>query len=365
MDRPRRVAVVHSILHFGSTENYLHELLERGADRVEWSLVVPDDPVLEPLRTSPAVRGRVVALPLAEYAKAPRAFLAVLRALRRLDPDVVHVADVDPPALLAARALRRPTVVTHHTPELRPAYNAFGRLLRRVAWWTKPHVVFTSEFDRATGIAREGVSPERTSVIPLAIDFDRFAERRGSGDLRRTLGLEPSQPLVGTVGLLRPQKAHEILIDAAAEVDAAFVVVGDGPRRAALEELVRARGLAHRFFLLGHRDDVPDVLAELDVFALSSDFEGMNLAVAEALAAGVPVVATAVGGVRQTVIDGETGLLVPPRDPAALAGAIRRLLEDRELARRLASAGGERVRRLYALDTMVDATLSVYERVAR
>jgi glycosyltransferase involved in cell wall biosynthesis len=359
--RPLHVALVHSILHFGSTENYVRELVRRSdRERVRWTLVIPDADVLRPLRELGAV---VIAPPVSSYANAARAGAAVRQALRSAAPDLVHVSDVDPPALLAAWSLTVPVVVTHHTPELRPPYNTVGRALRRLAWGSRPFVVFTSELDRETGVTRERIARERTAVIPLGIDLDRFAPREGDGRLRRELGLPPELPIVGTVGLLKRQKRHDLLVDAAVGIDAAFVIAGEGPERGALERQIERLELGERVFLLGWRDDVPEVLADFDVFALSSDYEGMCLAVAEALAVGTPVVATWVGGVPQTVAHEETGLLVPPGNVPELAAAIKRVLDDPEEGRRLAAAGGEHVRRLYALDAMVAATVALYERL--
>lgn len=350
-----RITYTHGIRHFGSTEQYLLQLLHRlDRSRFDLRVVVPDDAALGPLLELDVV----VRLPLTTYANAAHTTLALRRTLRRLEPDVVHVVDVDPPAMLAARlAGVRRVVVTHHTPEHRPADNAVGRVLRRLAWGTRPWTIFTSEQDRARFGGRRSVT------IPLGIDLERFRQREGDRRVRRELGLAEGTPLVGTVGILKPQKAHEVLIEAAERVDAAFAIAGEGPSRAALEREIARRGLGDRFVLLGHRRDVPEVLTDFDVFALSSDYEGMCLAVAEALAVGTPVVATEVGGVPQTVVHGETGLLVPARDPEALARGIRRLLGNRDEARRLAEAGGERVRRLYALDAMVQTTSALYARL--
>jgi glycosyltransferase involved in cell wall biosynthesis len=350
----RRIVFVHSIRHFGSTERYLLDLLQ-GLDQTRWDawLVVPDDPALGPLLDWP----QTVALPDEDYRSALATVRALRGVLRRLRPDLVHVVDVDPPAQLAARLVRAPLVVKQHTPELVRSDNVAGRALRLLGGATRPWKVFTSKQDR------ERFGGKRSLTIPLGIDLERFHPREGDGRLRRELGLDGSAPLVGTVGLLKPQKAHEVLIEAAAQVDAAFVIAGEGASREFLEREIVARGLGDRFFLLGQRDDVPEVLAELDVFALSSDFEGMCLAVAESLGGGTPVVATEVGGVPQTVVHGETGLLVPPRDADALAAGINRLLGDPDEAARLSRAGGERVRQLYARDAMVEATSALYERL--
>ena len=167
--------------------------------------------------------------------------------------------------------------------------------------------------------------------------------------------------MIGNVARLVEQKDQRALVDAAPAIlerfpDARFVVVGDGPLRAELE----ADAASLPFAFLGDRDDVPELLAGFDVFAFPSLFEGLCLAVIEAQAAGCPVVATPVGGIRETVIDGETGLLVPARDPAALAASICRLLDDPALADRLAREGRRRARARFSVERMVEGTLQLY-----
>jgi glycosyltransferase involved in cell wall biosynthesis len=271
---------------------------------------------------------------------------ALTRLLRRLRPSVVHVTDVWPQALVAARLARVPRLlVTHHTPELPRRDNLAGRAWQRLGWATRPEVIYTSEADRE----RDGRTPSH--VVPLGIDLERFA------------AAQPALPrdgrIVGNVARLAPQKDHATLLEAARLLPEGVrvVIVGDGELRGELER--RADGLPVE--LTGARDDVPELLASFDVFAFPSLFEGLCLAVIEAQAAGVPVVATPVGGIRETVVDGETGLLVPPRDPAALAAAIRRLLDDRDLARRLAGEARRRVRETYSEQHMIGLTLGLYQ----
>ena len=273
----------------------------------------------------------------------------LVRILRRLRPRIAHVMDVWPQAVVAARLARVPRVlVTHHTPELPRRDNPAGRAWQRLGWLARPEVIYTSEADRS----RDGRRPSH--VIALGIDLDRFE--------RAEPALAPGdRPIVGNVARLAPQKDHRTLIEAARLVpEAEFVVAGDGELRAELERL--AEGTRVRF--LGARDDVPAVLASLDVFAFPSLFEGLCLAVIEAQAAGVPVVATPVGGIRETVVDGETGLLVPTGDPVALAAAIRRLLEDREAAQAMAAEAKRRVRERFSIERMVEKTLRLYGRTA-
>jgi glycosyltransferase involved in cell wall biosynthesis len=269
----------------------------------------------------------------------------LVRVLRRLRPSVVHVMDVWPQAVLAARIARVPRVlVTHHTPELPRRDNLAGRAWQRLGWLARPEVIYTSEADRA----RDGRRPSH--VVALGIDLDRFdsaSPALPAGD----------RHIVGNVARLAPQKDHRTLVEAARLVpEADFVVAGDGELRAELERL--AEDTRVRF--LGMRDDVPELLASFDVFAFPSLFEGLCLAVIEAQAAGVPVVATPVGGIRETVVDGETGLLVPTGDPRALAAAIRRLLDDRPAAEAMAAEAKRRVRARFSIERMVDETLRVY-----
>jgi len=269
----------------------------------------------------------------------------LVRILRRLRPSVAHVMDVWPQAVVAARVARVPRVlVTHHTPELPRRDNLAGRAWQRLGWAARPEVIYTSEADRE----RDGREPSH--VVPLGIDLERFAAAEPA--------LRKDGPVVGNVARLAPQKDHATLLEAARLLgDVRFVIVGDGELREELER--RADGLPVE--LTGARDDVPELLASFDVFAFPSLFEGLCLAVIEAQAAGVPVVATPVGGIRETVVDGETGLLVPTRDPAALAAAIRRLLDEPDLARRLAAEARRRVRERYSEQRMVELTLGLYE----
>jgi glycosyltransferase involved in cell wall biosynthesis len=334
------IVYVHGLRNWGAVEEYVAALVRAAGD--DAVLLYPDDPVLAPFAE---LGGRPFDL------DAPRLTAGLARTLRALRPEIVHVTDVFPQALVAARlAGVKRVVVTHHTPELPRRDNLAGRIWNRLGWATRPQVIYTSETDRR----RDG--RPRAHVIELGIDLDRFTRGRRVLD-----GI-----VVGNVARLAEQKGHRDLIAAAPAVlerhpDVRFAVAGDGELRAELEAL--ARPLGERFTFLGERDDVPDLLASFDVFAYPSRFEGLCLAVIEAQAAGVPVVATPVGGIVENVVDGKTGLLVPPRDPVALAGAIVRLLDDPELARALAERARPRVRERYTRQRMVERTLALYDSI--
>jgi glycosyltransferase involved in cell wall biosynthesis len=335
------IALLHGLRAWGAVERYVAAVARGlGEDAV---LVHHDDPVLEPFSE---LGVRTIRIP---SASAPRTALVLARTLRRLRPRIVHVVEVWPPALVAARLARVPRVlVTHHTPELPRRDNAAGRLWWRLGWATRPEVVYTSEADRR----RDGRSPSH--VVPLGIDLERFASGRPA--LQGTV--------VGNVARLAAQKGHDTLLDAVPAVldrhpEARFAIAGDGELREALERRAQELGGEH-VSILGNRSDVADLLASFTVFAYPSRFEGLCLAVIEAQAAGVPVVATPVGGIRETVVDGETGWLVPVDDAAALAERIVHVLDHPDEARRVADEAQRRAQR-FSEQAMVERTLALYE----
>ncbi len=180
--------------------------------------------------------------------------------------------------------------------------------------------------------------------------------------LRANLNGNSNRPIVLTVARLDKQKGHCFLLEAAALIpQAQFVLVGEGPARSSLEEHAQALGLGDRVVFLGYRPDIPELLACCDLFVLPSLYEGLPISVLEAMAVGKPVIASAVGGTAEVVIHGETGLLVPPADPIALATAIRTLLADPTLAQRLALNGQTRAQQDFSAKRMVQQVTQVYD----
>lgn len=223
-----------------------------------------------------------------------------------------------------------------------------------------------SELDRRRMIAVERIDPAKVIFVPNGIPEP---PPRGGGDIRRELGLDAATPLVGTVCALRPQKALEVLVDAAAILarrigELRVLVVGEGPERPALERRISELGLTRTILMLGHRDDVRDLIGELDVAVCSSDFEGTPLSVLEYMQASLPIVATRVGGVPDIIADGSEGVLVEPRDPGALANAIDRLLRDRDLAARLGAGARRRQLAEFDIGVTVRAVERIYEGLA-
>lgn len=278
--------------------------------------------------------------------------------------DVVHFHTARAHAMSAFLGARRvPRVVTR-----RMDYRLRG------GWWTRrlynrevDAVVAISEGVRAALIA-SGVAPARITVVPSGVDAARFAptvERRI--EARARFGLGDDAFVLATVGVLEERKGHDLLLDALAALRAPalrLVVAGTGSRAAWLAERARTLGLVPHVQFLGPLDDVVPVLAAADALVMPSRHEGLGVAALEAMAAGLPVVASGVGGLPDAVRDGETGLLVPPGDPAALATAIARLAADRDAARAFGAAGAARVRARFTIAAMAEGTLAVYRRLA-
>jgi glycosyltransferase involved in cell wall biosynthesis len=181
---------------------------------------------------------------------------------------------------------------------------------------------------------------------------------------RQELGLPLDGPLTGTVSRLDPVKGVDYLLRAFAQVrDGQLVVIGDGPERTTLHALADGLGLTGRVHWAGYRSDVPKLLPALDIFVQPSLHEGLPNAVLEAMAAGLPVVATKVGGTPEAVLDGVTGVLVPARDPVALAEAITALHHDPDQRHRLGQAGVERVEQNFSVEHMARQTQALYDRM--
>lgn len=239
--------------------------------------------------------------------------------------------------------------------------------LYRLALLATDHAVSVCDAARQRFVAH-GVMPSRkASVVRNGIDLSRFMARNSaaSGTLRMALGLPDDVVLFGTVGRLNEAKqqgrllvALRTLIDSG--VPAALVIAGDGELRAALEAQTDSLGLRERVRLLGARSDVPDLLAAMDVFVLPSRTEGYSLALVEASAAALPIIATAVGGNAEIVQDGLTGLVIPAGDDDRLVAAMRELALDPPRRERLGSGARQWALREGSLDAMCDGYQSLY-----
>lgn len=209
------------------------------------------------------------------------------------------------------------------------------------------------------------VAPEKIMVIPYGVDLQKYRNGDNS-DIRQRLQLGQDELVVGVVGRLHPQKGHRYLIQAAEKIvteipNVKFVFAGDGDLRGELEAQIRSQGLENNFRILGYRDDIPEVMRAFDIFTLPSLYEGLPNVVLEAMACGKPVIATAVDGTVEAVVDGKTGLLVQPADVDALRRSLITLLRDRELAQRMGKNGRLRVETQFSLEKQVQRFEQLYE----
>lgn len=217
-----------------------------------------------------------------------------------------------------------------------------------------------------------GVDPENVEVISSGIDFSSFEEDSSaltSKDyLHREFSFAVDDYLVGIVAHLADHKGHQYLIQATKILKQQApkiktIIVGEGPLSMELDRQAKELDVEDIIFFLGFRKDIPKILSSLDLFVLSSHLEGMGSSILDAMASRLPVVATKVGGIPEVVINGETGLLVPPRNPSALARAILRLYSDKTLASRLGQKGYELVHRKFSAEAMADKVVRLYEKI--
>jgi glycosyltransferase involved in cell wall biosynthesis len=293
-----------------------------------------------------------------------------LRAfVRHRGIDVVHIHSPMPAAIArpALRSMRhRPAIVyTEHN-----SWNCYSRPTRLANAATYP--LDDAHFAVSAAAARSAVGPLRRGVEVLThgIDIEAVAGHRAERDAkRRELGIGPDTIVVITVANLRHEKAYDVLLDAAAQAignrsDLLFLSVGQGPLAAEMEERRIRLGLGDRFRFLGFRRDVHDLLAAADVFCLASRNEGLPVALMEAYAAGLPVVATRVGGLPEVVEDGRSGLLVAPEDPGALAEAILAVAADEARRGKMGRRASELGRRFDA-QVPVRRLEAMYEELSR
>jgi glycosyltransferase involved in cell wall biosynthesis len=290
------------------------------------------------------------------------------RLIKQLRPDIVHAHDPHGVAMAAlalsmSTQLAKPPLVASR----RVDFHLRGNALSRWKYRQVDCFVCASEAIRQMLVA-DGVPDARALTVHEGIDVDRAAAAPPA-DLHAEFWLPHHAPIVGNVAALVPHKGQRHLIEAAALVvqkvpDARFVIAGEGELRPSLERLIRERHLEKHVFLAGFRPDVLSVHKAFDIFVMSSVTEGLGTSLLDAMACGKPIVATTAGGIPEVVVDGETGLLVPPRDHEAMARALVALLTDEGARRTMGAAGLRRVQERFSVERMVQDTLRVYRKVA-
>jgi glycosyltransferase involved in cell wall biosynthesis len=296
--------------------------------------------------------------------------IAFGKSLRRERTEILHTYGFYPNvfAIPAARLAGVPVRIGS-IQDIGDTYTFWQHKVQKQCLRMADHIVVNAEAIKQD-LVRRGYDLGRLSVIPNGTDCERFRLRGNGEAVRREWNIPPDAPVVGVLARLMRIKGQEVFLHAAALMasnnpDVRFMIVGDNSNdhgyKDELKRLAARLGLADRVLFTGFRVDVPDLLAALSVVVSPSlGLEGMSNSVLESMAAGVPVVATQVGGTPEIVEDGVTGLLVPPGDSEELAAAISRLLADNTLAKRLVESARRRVFSRYSLERAVESTERLY-----
>jgi glycosyltransferase involved in cell wall biosynthesis len=368
-------AVAKNMLEFHRSAQDLKEK-SQGSVAIETSLVTFDrtnDPTKSPSEFVAAARelGLKVEVIPERFRFDLRVIPTLSRIIEQSAPDIVVTHQVKSHLLMRLSRLwrRYPWVAFHHgytrTKSRERVYNRMNRLSLPTA-----HGVVTVCQAFAQEIAKTGVPMERIFVQHNAIRPEPTASREEAQALKLQLGVAEGERIVLAIGRLSSEKAHidlvssfHLLREINPETKAKLVIVGDGPERQRLEVAARSYGINERVVFAGQISNVKPYYAAADVLALPSHSEGSPYVLLEAMAARLPVVATSVGGVPEMVKDEESALLVPARDPRAMAGAISRILADEQLARRLTMNASALIRTRYSPETYVRSLVEIYRGV--
>jgi glycosyltransferase involved in cell wall biosynthesis len=361
--------VLHLLSRFdiGGTERQLVERLRRHPRGFEPLVACCElyGKFLPPVRAL-GIEPEVVPLKGLAHPSAAIAIARLAMLIRRRRVDLVHANDYAMSAIgLAAARLAGARIIVNRVDlgHLRPGFGVAHRRLEAFAARHADVVCVNAEAVRQVCVAEEGCDPDRVMVVFNGMDvaaFDALAALPGD-----PLPVEPGDVLVAVIGNLWPVKGHRTLLEAAFRLRERhprlkFVCAGLGVEKPFLERRIRELGLEDRVLLLGHRTDVPAILARADAFTLCSSAEGLSNAIMEAMAARLPIVATRVGG-NAELLEGGRGLLVPYGDPAALAAALEQILERRAEAAEM----GRRARAFVEAELSLDRMQSAHEELYR
>lgn len=319
---------------------------------------------------------RVFNIPIARRINPVSDFISLLKLYKLIKKekfDIVHTATSKAGFIgrLAAHLAKTPVII-HTVYELpqnsakNPCLKLFYRVLERVSakWADK---LITISMPNANQILREKItSQDKLALIPNGIDIEKFNIKIDKSKKKKELGLESGFKVIGTVGRLEPVKGHKYLLEAAEYVikrfpQAVFLIIGEGYLKDKLREAVKAKNIEKNVIMLGFREDLTEILHTLDIYVSASLWEGFGVAIAEAMACGLPVVTTGVGGTADFAADGVTALVVPPANPRALGNAITDLLGNPSKAASLGRNAREKIKNEFSEELMIEKSWVVYK----
>jgi glycosyltransferase involved in cell wall biosynthesis len=367
VSRIRVVYLAHTFKVGGAEEMVLNLVRHLPLERFEPYVCCIQEP--GPIGEEIARTGTpVAALGLTPGVRHPFAVAGIRRYLQEAKPAIVHTF-----LLTASLYGRLAAILARVRVVVGTEVNIYEKKRRAHIWAERllmsgTDCVIASAASVKTFYERQvHADPSKVTVIYNAVDFNQLRITVSRSELRRTLDIPGDAIVAGTIARLTEQKGHQYLIRALSETPGLeklhLLLIGDGELRGDLERAVGERGLRERVHFLGARRDLGNLLGAIDLFVLPSLWEGLPLSLVLAMGAGLPVVSTTVAGVPEVVIDGETGLLVPPGDAASLGAAVLRLVTDRAEAEQIGRTGRMSVLPRFGIETYVNSIVGLYDRL--
>ena len=359
------------------------DLITAGAQKALYRLLLHTDrtkyrPIVIALRdadTDIAQQIKALDIPVIDLDMLPRwrfdKLFLLYRELRRQKPDIMHCWMIHSNIIgrLVGRMARVPAIIVSRRSD-RNGGQIYTHLNRWLVNWSDG-IIAVSESSRQAELAETGISSDRVVTVPNGLDASMFADKSTASErqeLRASLGIQDEHLLIGSIGRLTEAKGYPDLIKAFQLVhqelpQSRLMIVGKGKLEAELKTLASELGIIDFVQFPGVRSDIPQLLNTFDTFAFSSHWEGMPNALMEAMAAGVPCVATKVSAAPELIDNGVHGLLVAPNHPAELAEGILKLLNDTALREAVAAAGRERILTKFTLENTAAKTMALYEKI--
>ena len=373
-----RIAHVIKVTRISGAERHLLFLLDglrqRGLDARLIILVERDEPMREMMEAAKARGIPVQSMPIGRDYDLPLLW-RLRRALRHIKPDIVHthLIHADLYGCVSAKLAGVGAVVSSRHLDDAFRYRARWRRVNRRLWRMIDAGIAISAAMKQFALTIEAAPAPKVSVVLYGMEFKWLSDEAIDAArlrLRAELKMAADAQLLGMACRLVEQKGIPYALEAMRRIRSDFprahlVIAGDGEQASELRRLASRLGIADRVHWLGWRADAADLMAALDVFLLPSLREGFGLVLLEAMSRRLPIVASHVGAIPEIVIDGETGILVEPRNVDQLAKAMTRLLNDRALRKYMGLLGAARLEEHFSVERMVDGTVAVYEKVLK